>query len=72
MTQAPTQTRTVAESPVDDATYNLMQAVTSKLEAYETYREDGGSDTQQLFDELLNDERRHAERLLEALRNRLR
>ena len=75
MTQVPMQSRSVAESPVDNATYNLMQALTSKLEAieaYETYRQDGGSDTQRLFDELLSDERRHAERLLEAIRNRLR
>ncbi len=74
MTQA-TQTRSVAESPVDDATYNLMQALTSKLEAieaYEKYRTDGGGEDRQLFDELLTDERQHAERLLDALRGRLR
>jgi len=75
MTQSASQTRSVAESPVDNATYNLMQALTSKLEAieaYETYREDGDGEDRQLFDELLTDERRHAERLLEAIRNRLR
>ena len=37
MTQMSTRERTVAESPVDDATYNLMQALTSKLEAIEAY-----------------------------------
>ena len=75
MTQAATQTRTVSESPVDNATYNLMQALTSKLEAieaYETYRNDGDGEAQRLFDELLTDERQHAERLLDALRGRLR
>ncbi|HEX2195061.1 MAG TPA: ferritin family protein [Candidatus Limnocylindria bacterium] len=75
MTQASTQTRTVTESPVDNPTYNLMQALTSKLEAieaYETYREDGDAEAQQLFDDLLRDERQHAERLLAALRNRMR
>lgn len=74
MTQA-MQSRTVTESPVDNATYNLMQALTSKLEAieaYEKYREDGGGEDRQLFDELLSDERQHAERLLDALRGRLR
>lgn len=74
MTQA-TKTRRVSESPVDNATYNLMQALTSKLEAieaYEIYRQDGDGDAQRLFDELLTDERRHAERLLEAIRNQLR
>ncbi len=59
-------------SPVDDRTYDLLQALTSKLEAIEAYEmyaqddEDGG-----IFAELLNDERRHAERLLEALREAL-
>jgi hypothetical protein len=75
MTQAATQTRSVSESPVDDATYNLMQALTSKLEAieaYETYREDGDGQMQQLFDDLLREERQHAERLLGELRNRMR
>jgi rubrerythrin len=75
MTQAATQTRTVSESPVDNATYNLMQALTSKLEAieaYEMYREDGDGQLQQLFDDLLRDERQHAERLLGELRNRMR
>lgn len=59
-------------SPVDDATYNLMQALVSKLEAIEAYgryaRDDGG----QLFTELAEEERAHAERLLEELRQRLR
>ena len=75
MTQAATQTRTVSESPVDNATYNLMQALTSKLEAieaYEMYREEGDGQLQQLFDDLLRDERQHAERILGELRNRMR
>ncbi len=75
MTQMSTRERSVAESPVDDATYNLMQALTSKLEAieaYEKYRTDGDSGDRQLFEELLNDERQHAERLLDALRSRMR
>ena len=75
MTQAPTQSRSVAESPVDDATYYVMQALTSKLEAieaYEKYREDGDGQLQQLFDDLLRDERQHAERLMSELRNRMR
>jgi rubrerythrin len=75
MTQAPTQSRSVAESPVDDATYNVMQALTSKLEAieaYEKYREDGDGQLQQLFDDLLRDERQHVERLMGELRNRMR
>ncbi len=63
---------TVPDSPVDDQTYNLLQALTSKLEAieaYEIYEQDDDTD---LFSELLVDERQHAERILEALRARLR
>jgi hypothetical protein len=55
-------------SPVDDRTYNLLQALTSKLEAiaaYEQYAEDNDDGT---FTDLIEDERRHAQHLLEALR----
>jgi hypothetical protein len=58
-------------SVVDDATYDLLQALTSKLEAieaYEVYLQDGD---QTLFGPLLDDERRHARLLVEALRERL-
>jgi hypothetical protein len=58
----------VAESPVDDHTYNVLQALTSSLEAieaYGTYRED---EKGQLFARLLEDERSHAELLLDELR----
>ncbi|HEY3523666.1 MAG TPA: hypothetical protein VGK63_08175 [Candidatus Limnocylindrales bacterium] len=60
------------ESPVDDATYNLLQALTSKLEAIEAYEIYAQDDPQGVFGELLNEERNHAERLLEALRGQLR
>jgi hypothetical protein len=66
--------RTVAHSPVNDVTYDLMQALTSKLEAieaYELYREDADGTVRQLFDDLLEEDRRQAERLLDALRNEL-
>jgi rubrerythrin len=59
------------QSPVDDATYDLLQALTSKLEAieaYEQYLQDGD---QELFNELLNDERRHARLILDSLKERL-
>jgi hypothetical protein len=59
------------DSPVDDATYNLMQALVSKLEtieAYSLYAEDEGGE---LFTELLVNERTHADRPLEQLRERL-
>ena len=74
MTQSATMERTVAHSPVSDITYDLMQALTSKLEAieaYELYREDADGDIRELFDDLLVEDRRQAERLLEALRSQL-
>jgi hypothetical protein len=53
---------------VDDHTYDVLQALTSTLEsieAYEGYQDDrdGG-----LFARLADDQRRHAELLLEELR----
>jgi len=60
------------DSPVDDATYNVLMALASKLEAIDTYRkyaDDGGDST--LWRELAADDRRHADRLLEELRGRL-
>ena len=59
------------DSPVDDATYNLLQALTSKLEAIEAYQMYAEDDDEGIFEELAKDERRHAERLYEALRRRL-
>ena len=59
------------ESPVDDETYNILMALTSKLEAIDTYRvyaDDGQAD---LWKSLAEDERRHADRLFQALRQRI-
>jgi rubrerythrin len=58
-------------SPVDDDTYNLLMALTSKLEAidvYQVYAEDGQA---RLWRELADDERRHAERLFNELKQRI-
>lgn len=58
-------------SPVDNHTYNVLQALTSTLEAvaaYERYREDSGGE---LFDRLLREESEHAELLLSELRTLL-
>jgi hypothetical protein len=63
---------TNANSPVDNATYNLMQALVSKLEAIEAYSKYAKDDGGELFDELLQEERAHADRLLEQLKGRLR
>ena len=59
------------DSPVDDATYNLLQALTSKLEAIEAYQMYAEQDDEGNFEELAQDERKHAERLYEVLRRRL-
>jgi len=70
MTQQ-TETRMGTGYPVDDATYNLLQALTSKLEAIEAYEQYVSDDPESVFGELLEDERRHAAQLHEALRRRL-
>jgi hypothetical protein len=59
------------ESPIDDATYDVLMALASKLEAidtYQVYAEDGNA---QLWRELATDERRHADRLFQELKQRL-
>lgn len=70
MTQQ-TESRMGTGYPVDDATYNLLQALTSKLEAIEAYEQYVSDDPESVFGELLEDERRHATLLHEALRRQL-
>lgn len=70
--QSAESTTTPSMSPVDDATYDLLQALTSKLEAieaYQLYAED--QEVRELFERLGRDEVQHAEALLGALRERL-
>ncbi|HEX5591441.1 MAG TPA: hypothetical protein VFX65_14205 [Candidatus Limnocylindrales bacterium] len=64
------QTRT---SPVDDITYDLLQALTSKLEAIEAYQmyADDGGEAAELFERLAAEDGEHAKQLLEELRQRL-
>ena len=66
------QTMSSTNSPVDNATYNLMQALVSKLEAIEAYNKYAKDDGGDLFAELAEEERGHADRLLEQLKDRLR
>jgi hypothetical protein len=70
-TMQQTDRRSVASSPVDDATYNLLQALTSKLEALEVYEQYQQEDDTGTFSRLLEEDREHATMLLEALRDRL-
>lgn len=58
-------------SPVDNATYNLLQTLVSKLEAIEVYGKYERDGDGEIFRELAEDDRRHAERLVAALRGRL-
>jgi hypothetical protein len=61
-------------SPVDDQTYDLLQALTSKceaIEAYTKYQKDASDDVGQIFSDLIREDTEHAQRLLEALRRRL-
>lgn len=64
---------TMTKSPVDNATYNLLKALGEKLEAIETYRkyEQDGGEGAQLFSQMADEDARHAEQLLEALRRQL-
>ena len=74
MQRATSQNGGATQSPVDDYTYDLLQALTSKLEAieaYEMYAEDEAATGNSLFEEMAQQDRMHAERLLEALRERL-
>lgn len=61
----------VGASPVDDRTYDLLQALTSKLESIEAYEMYTQDDDDGVFSELLEDERRHATRLLDELKRTL-
>jgi hypothetical protein len=65
------QTAAQTGTPVDDATYNLLQALTSKLEAIEAYEQYQSDDPEGIFGQLLEDERRHAALLHDALRRQL-
>jgi hypothetical protein len=59
------------ESPIDDATYDVVMALASKLEAIDTYRTYAQDGNASLWEELARDERRHADRLVLQLRQQL-
>ncbi|MBA2719483.1 MAG: hypothetical protein H0U52_09630 [Chloroflexi bacterium] len=58
------------ESPVDDLTYDILMALASKLEAIDTYQVYAEDGKRELWRELAEDERRHAERLFNELKQR--
>ena len=67
-----TRSRRVSAPPVDDRTYNLLQALASTLEAIEAYEKYSLGEDDDVFVELLQDERRHDIRLLDEVMDRLR
>jgi hypothetical protein len=66
--------RSTASSPVDNETYDLLQTLTSKLEAleaYQKYEQDTQGDAKAALQEMAQSDRQHAERLMGLLRDRL-
>ena len=59
------------DSPIDDATYDVMMALASKLEAIDTYRVYAGDGNSELWRKLATDDARHAELLYQELRQRI-
>ncbi len=60
--------------PVDNATYNLLQTLTSKLEAieaYNKYAKDGDQNAQQFFQQMIQTEQQHARQLMQMLKQRV-
>lgn len=60
----------MSQSPVDNQTYNLLQILTSKLEAieaYSVYEEDLDDDALQVVQQIASDDRNHAQQLLRVL-----
>ena len=62
------------DRPVDNATYNLLQTLTSKLEAIEAYSKYGSeadSELRQFFEDCKRSDEQSVERLLQLLATRL-
>ncbi len=58
------------DSPIDNQTYNLLQILTSKLEAveaYNIYEEDMEGEAAQLVSRIAEDDRRHVSELAKSL-----
>jgi hypothetical protein len=59
------------DSPVDDATYDMMMALASKLEGIDTYHVYAQDGNAALWRQIAEDDRRHADLLLAELKRRL-
>jgi len=62
------RTESGALSPVDNRTYDLLQALVSKLEALDAYSKYSSDDDSGIFRELMAEDRRQAQRLLDEVR----
>jgi hypothetical protein len=60
-----------AASPVDNPTYNLLMALTSKLESIEVYAKYAHDGDRELWQRMAMDDRRDADELLAKLKQRL-
>jgi hypothetical protein len=61
-------------SPVDNKTYNLLQTLTSKLEAIEAYgkyMQDADGESKQLFQEFRDQDQQCVQRILQILPQKL-
>ena len=68
------QTSGSFKSPVDDQLYDLLQALVSKceaMEAYAKYEQDADDQTRTIFQNLGAEDAKHAEQLLQAVRQRI-
>lgn len=61
-------TESGALSPVDNRTYDLLQALVSKLEALHAYSKYTSDDDSGIFRQLMAEDRRQAQRLLDEVR----
>jgi hypothetical protein len=60
--------------PIDNGTYNLMVTLTEKLQALDTYRQysqDVSGPELELYQQLIEEDTRHAEQIFEVLRERI-
>jgi hypothetical protein len=60
--------------PVDNATYDLMTTLTEKLQAIESYRKyqkDVSGREAELYQQLIDEDTRHAEQIYEVLREKI-
>ena len=62
------RTESNALSPVDNRTYDLLQALVSKLEALDAYSKYTSDDDSGIFRQLMAEDRRQAQRLLDEIR----